>query len=337
MQENDIKENIRFFKPNDPYYYEVDNLPLIDLLNNDKILRDEINLILTADSNYASEDYVLTNLQDAIGNSSIVDIDGDGVTPPYTDILSWITAQGYLTEVATNLGDLKDVDLSSNTPAAGNTLIYDGQAEKWVTGAGGTEIVWLTQPVFYFSGMEYGNNQGTLNGEGSTGTTYTSTGGKGWNNVNGRWYDSCFNMKHIVSAYPDSTMFKFRRSYASMNLPDNVRSLILSVYLSDMAKTSSGGDRADELMIQNSPYQYTFIDGNSDYAWNTLLRVYSNGGGAPLQAQAIEEAVEVFMGPVQDTSKELEIKFACTAWNVQSANTNLYPKASIMITGYTTY
>ena len=41
-----INENIRFYKVNDPYYYEVDNLPLIDLVANDKILRDELNLIL---------------------------------------------------------------------------------------------------------------------------------------------------------------------------------------------------------------------------------------------------------------------------------------------------
>ncbi len=39
MVVNDIKENIRFYKPNDPYFYEVDNLPLIDLLENDKTLK----------------------------------------------------------------------------------------------------------------------------------------------------------------------------------------------------------------------------------------------------------------------------------------------------------
>ena len=33
-----INKNIRWYQPNDPYYYEVDNLPLTDLLNNDVVL-----------------------------------------------------------------------------------------------------------------------------------------------------------------------------------------------------------------------------------------------------------------------------------------------------------
>jgi len=37
-----ISTNIRYYQPNDPYYYEVDNLPLTDLLNNDIILEDRI-------------------------------------------------------------------------------------------------------------------------------------------------------------------------------------------------------------------------------------------------------------------------------------------------------
>ena len=37
-----INKNIRWYQPNDPYYYEVDNLPLTDLLNNDVILEDRI-------------------------------------------------------------------------------------------------------------------------------------------------------------------------------------------------------------------------------------------------------------------------------------------------------
>ena len=41
----DIKRNIRFYQPNDPYYWEVDNLPLTDLLTNDTILEDRISRI----------------------------------------------------------------------------------------------------------------------------------------------------------------------------------------------------------------------------------------------------------------------------------------------------
>ena len=152
MNIQDIKENIRFFKPNDPYYYEVDNLPLIDLLNNDKILRDEINAILTSYANFASENYVQTNIQNAIGSAGIVDIDGDGTLP--TNVIAWVNAQNFLTESATSVGDLLDVDIASTTPVAGDTLVYDtaGAAvdgfPKWVPGVPGQRIQYLPQRKF---------------------------------------------------------------------------------------------------------------------------------------------------------------------------------------------
>ena len=37
-----INKNIRFYQPNDPYYYQVDNLPLVDLLNNDIALENRL-------------------------------------------------------------------------------------------------------------------------------------------------------------------------------------------------------------------------------------------------------------------------------------------------------
>ena len=40
-----INEEIRFYQPADPYYYQVDNLPLEDLLNNDILLQDQIDAI----------------------------------------------------------------------------------------------------------------------------------------------------------------------------------------------------------------------------------------------------------------------------------------------------
>ena len=127
-----INENIRWYKPNDPYYYEVDNLPLIDLLNNSKLLRDKINELVSDNTNYATQDYVQTHLQNAIGDPAIVDIDGDGDSPQYTDIISWVIGQGYLSEVTTSLSDLSDVNIPS--PSDGDTLTYDANASKWVPG-----------------------------------------------------------------------------------------------------------------------------------------------------------------------------------------------------------
>ena len=41
-----INENIRFYKETDPYYWEVDNLPLQDLLANDKELEEAIHKLV---------------------------------------------------------------------------------------------------------------------------------------------------------------------------------------------------------------------------------------------------------------------------------------------------
>ena len=40
-----INEDIRFYLPADPYYYQVDNLPLEDLLANDVRLQNQIDSI----------------------------------------------------------------------------------------------------------------------------------------------------------------------------------------------------------------------------------------------------------------------------------------------------
>lgn len=44
-----INEDIRFYLPADPYYYQVDNLPLEDLLNNDVRLQNQIDSIQSSD------------------------------------------------------------------------------------------------------------------------------------------------------------------------------------------------------------------------------------------------------------------------------------------------
>jgi len=44
-----INEDIRFYLPADPYYYQVDNLPIEDLLDNDKSLQHQIDIINSRD------------------------------------------------------------------------------------------------------------------------------------------------------------------------------------------------------------------------------------------------------------------------------------------------
>ena len=44
-----VNEDIRFYLPADPYYYQVDNLPLEDLLSNDVRLQSQIDEINSSD------------------------------------------------------------------------------------------------------------------------------------------------------------------------------------------------------------------------------------------------------------------------------------------------
>ena len=91
-----INEKIRFYKENDPYYYEVDNLPLIDLLENDKSLRDEINDIILNNQNWATEYFTGVTIQNAIGNSGDIDIQSDGVITP-NNVVAWVLGKNYAT------------------------------------------------------------------------------------------------------------------------------------------------------------------------------------------------------------------------------------------------
>ena len=60
----DINRDIRWYQPNDPYFYEVDNLPLVDLVNNDIALEERL----------LSLEYQLNNLGDT-NTSGVVSFD----------------------------------------------------------------------------------------------------------------------------------------------------------------------------------------------------------------------------------------------------------------------
>tara|TARA_R110000744_G_scaffold163883_1_gene280951 strand:- start:97 stop:1101 length:1005 start_codon:yes stop_codon:yes gene_type:complete len=115
-----INENIRWYKPNDPYYYEVDNLPLIDLLNNDKSLRDAVQAIENANLVWASQAYVTSEIQSAVGNIGTIDLYGNTTT--YDNVVDWVEGKGYLTSVLTKVGELTDVDAEG--PVDGDVLIW---------------------------------------------------------------------------------------------------------------------------------------------------------------------------------------------------------------------
>jgi hypothetical protein len=104
-----INENIRYFKPNDPYYYEVDNLPLIDLVKNDVTLAAKVNELVTADQAYTSEEFVTSKLQTAIDPlKTTLDITDNSTL--YTDVVSWATANFG---TATTTSSLEDINISN--------------------------------------------------------------------------------------------------------------------------------------------------------------------------------------------------------------------------------
>ena len=150
-----VNENIRFYKPNDPYFYEVDNLPLIDLLENDKILAEAINDILLSQSNFATEGYV----QLAVGDSSIININGDGDTANGglpNNVIQWVLSQNY---GQGSLESLTDTDVAGASD--GDALVYNvdeitGES-KWVP----AQVASTSQKAVYYSETAFSDNSGT--------------------------------------------------------------------------------------------------------------------------------------------------------------------------------
>tara|TARA_R110002167_G_scaffold326531_1_gene532540 strand:- start:108 stop:1079 length:972 start_codon:yes stop_codon:yes gene_type:complete len=99
-----INENIRWYKANDPYYYEVDNLPLIDLVQNDKDLRDRLNLLILDSTQWVNSQYVQAEVQDAVGNAGIINVNGEGGTMP-NNVIDWVLGLGYV--------KISDIDLTA--------------------------------------------------------------------------------------------------------------------------------------------------------------------------------------------------------------------------------
>lgn len=76
-----IDENIRYHKPNDPYYWEVDNLPLVDIMRNMVRIQEGINLAFDNlyDQTYIDDqDSALGTRIDNLQTISLTDVYDDG-------------------------------------------------------------------------------------------------------------------------------------------------------------------------------------------------------------------------------------------------------------------
>jgi len=136
----DLIDPIRYYKPNDPYYYEVDNLPLEDLLENDRRLLQAITSIVASIPNdlqggdrFATERWVSDV---ATGPFKRVLADLDDVStddPTEKQVLTYSTAGWEPQTPATFLDDLEDVQAHAGGGAApnrGSILQFDGSNWK---------------------------------------------------------------------------------------------------------------------------------------------------------------------------------------------------------------
>ena len=127
-----LNENIRFFKPNDPYYYEVDNLPLVQLLENCVDLQNQIDVLPTAEiyvvETWLNTAFALKSDFDARVLEEIEDVHLNN--PPMGDTLkkSSIGWDSFPPETQNLSTAFSDVDLAD--AIAEQVLAFDG--DKWV-------------------------------------------------------------------------------------------------------------------------------------------------------------------------------------------------------------
>ena len=346
-----VNENIRFYKPNDPYFYEVDNLPLIDLLNNDKTLADAINDILLSQSNFATEGYV----QAAVGDINVINIDGDGDTANGSlpnNVIQWVLAQNY---GQGTLESLTDTDLTGISD--GDTLVFD--SGTFVPGKATSDIVYFTEPLYFMNEMEYGVDISTgelLGRPGGVGLQSSPAPLKGENHDklgsfdfgessdlftgnNGRL--GAYRMYNVMNKTSfngvnlrSQSIFKFRRTFAECGLPPETTSIFMAAFVSDVAKSTSA-DRSSRVIFRNIPPATTSF--GTSYPGNCIVHCYSDGqSGSVFQASHFQPVQEYYLGENQIVNQTLEFEFRTTTLNVQEVNPQLKnrPGVSLVIIGY---
>mgnify|MGYP003628536078 CR=1 FL=1 len=143
----------RFYKPNDPYYYEVDNLPLIDLLLNSETLRAKVNEIIV-------NTYTKTEIDDMLSQYTydLNDINGTNNTGKQEgDILIWDENSSQYVSRKLEMTDLKRGYVSgtgaNQEPNAGDVLQYDQTLDRFVWREPLTSQVFTTQELIVQSNL----------------------------------------------------------------------------------------------------------------------------------------------------------------------------------------
>jgi hypothetical protein len=288
-----VNENIRFYKPNDPYFYEVDNLPLIDLLENDKTLAAAINDILLSQSNFATEEYV----QDAIGDSTQIDINGDNITLP-NNVIDWVLQQGY---GQGTLESLTDTDLTGISD--GDVLVFDSGTftPNAITGS---EAIFLTDNYYLIGSQPTGEYPDSFDSAENFYGRIQSTGGPPADS-DGR------------------KSFIFTATLAAMGIPLGAKSIL---YRAGLRTVGSNDTDAKAWLYHNQGIQPA-SDGTIPPVM--LKHIWGQGGSDTGQNHDTESG-EIFREDPDST--ELVITFRHNVMKVKSSS---YPAVFFYVYGYT--
>ena len=146
---DEINYNIRWYKPNDPYYWEVDNLPIQDLQDNCIKLQGQLNNIpdwggfndiATFDTYFlGGVEYNARRLEDLEGIDLIPNPEADDVFIKVGN--EWNPSGFFKNSLKLNHQDinsdtrgLTDVMTSDNIPDSGKILKYNGTDDVWEDG-----------------------------------------------------------------------------------------------------------------------------------------------------------------------------------------------------------
>tara|TARA_R110000824_G_scaffold263766_12_gene452584 strand:+ start:2406 stop:3488 length:1083 start_codon:yes stop_codon:yes gene_type:complete len=277
-----INEKIRFYKANDPYYYEVDNLPLIDLLENDKSLRDELNSIIYNNQSWATLYYVDSVAQSAVGDVNIIDISKDGDRLP-NNVVDWVLSKNYITLddvdenedpfVPKKISQLQDVTVLRATVEEGDILTYDPTVLQSNNVDYGVfvnkppqEIANIPRTVYLESRYFMIGQEKSLATGGSDGHYLFSTRTQELYNQNSLDSDHFYTFASNVNGYAKGMYFI--RSFQDLGIPENAKKIFCKYGCNFVCgDTVQNADSHIKVNHAHSPYthgQMEIVDKNPD-------------------------------------------------------------------------
>tara|TARA_R110000803_G_scaffold189495_4_gene251990 strand:+ start:6353 stop:7345 length:993 start_codon:yes stop_codon:yes gene_type:complete len=128
-----IDQNIRYHKPNDPYYWEVDNLPLVDIMRNMVLIQEAFNTALDNlyDQVYIdAADTALGTRIDNLKTTDLVDFDSTAVPPgdltQNGKVPAWSGYNNQWEPKHIGTRELWDVTDTTVAPVTGDILLANG-------------------------------------------------------------------------------------------------------------------------------------------------------------------------------------------------------------------